>query len=369
MIRPRFHLTAERGFLNDPTALLRHDGRWHAFYQLSPGMVHGSVGWGHAVSDDLLAWTHLPLALEADDVADIWTGSAVVDADGSAGLGRGALVAAYTSFEPGTRRQQQALASSTDGGTTWHKHGVFLDTSPAEVRDPRLLRHDERWVMVLARADEGRISIHSSDDLRHWRHESDIPIGMGAWPWECPDLFLLEDRWVLLVSVDGATHYLLGDFDGRRFTPDGTPLRLLDHGPDLYAAVTFQGTSDRVVLGWLNNWEYAQVLPTAPWRGQLSVARELSLGTGPDGASYLGQRPIGPATSVSVDDHVELARGLVASYDGAAVVLERLDPRVSGFAGRWLLPSPDGVLDVVIDTCSLEVFTAEGLSASFVTLT
>jgi fructan beta-fructosidase len=366
--RPRFHLTPERGFLNDPTALLRYDGRWHVFYQLSPGIVHGRVGWGHAVSDDLLTWTHLPLAIEADHDEDVWTGSAVVDTEGSARLGHGALVAAYTSFEPATRRQQQALASSTDGGTSWHKHGIVLDTRPAEVRDPRLSRYDDRWLMVLAHADEGRIAIHSSVDLRQWTHQSDLELGAGPWPWECPDLFPLDDRWVLLVSADGATHYLTGDFDGRTFTPDGIPLRLLDHGPDLYAAVTFTGTSDRVVMGWLDNWDYAQVMPTSPWRGQLSVARELSLDRLADGAPYLRQRPLAPTATVTVDGKVELGHGVLASYDGREVLLERLDPRVSGFAGRWSVPSPDGVLDLMTDTCSVEVFTSEGLSASFVTL-
>jgi sucrose-6-phosphate hydrolase SacC (GH32 family) len=368
MTRPRFHLTPERGFLNDPTALLRHEDLWHVYYQLSPGMVHGRVGWGHAVSDDLVTWTHRPLALAADDTEDVWTGSAVVDTTGTAGFGRDALVAAYTSFEPATRLQQQALASSADGGATWDKHGVVLDTRPAEVRDPRLFRHDGRWLMVLARAAEGRIAIHSSDDLRHWVPESEVELGAGAWPWECPDLFPLEDRWVLLVSADGATHYLLGDFDGHTFTPDGVPLRLLDHGPDLYAAVTFTGSPDRVVLGWLGNWDYAQVVPTAPWRGQMSAARRLSLDRLGDGGRYLRQRPLAPATSVTVGGRVELGGGVFASYDGAEVLLERLDPRVSGFAGRWSLPSPDGVVDVVTDTCSVEVFTGEGLSASFVTL-
>lgn len=367
MTRPEHHLTPEVGFLNDPTGLVRLDDGWHAWYQLSPRSTHGDVSWGHAVSDDLLAWRRLPVSISSDDEEEIWTGSVVVDTDDTAGFGPGALVAAYTRHEKGRSRQSQALAVSTDGGLTWTKHGVVLDIGSTDFRDPRLLRHDGRWVMVVARALEDAVALYTSPDLHTWTPASDIamPPGDGR-PWECPDLVPLGDRWVLLLSREPGTHYLVGDFDGTTFTPS-TDLRPLDLGPDLYAGVTFAGDR-RVLLGWLDNWAYAQVLPTSPWRGQLSCARELSLATDEDGTPSLAQRPLAPTTTLTLDRPVELAPGVAASYDEGLVRLTRFPDVVVGWAGTWTLPSPSAVVEVVVDTHSVEVFTVDGRSASLHTL-
>lgn len=371
MTRPAHHLTPEAGFLNDPTGLVRLDDGWHAWYQLSPGPAHGDVSWGHAVSDDLLTWRRLPLSIASDDEEEVWTGSVVVDADDTAGFGRGALVAAYTRHEKQRPRQSQALAVSTDGGVSWTKHGVVLDVGSTDFRDPRLLWHDGRWVMVVARALEDAIAVYTSADLRSWTHASDIamPPGDGR-PWECPDLFPLGDRWVLLLSREPATYHLVGDFDGTAFAPS-TGLRPLDLGPDLYAGVTFGGVGDpggRVLMGWLDNWTYAQVLPTRPWRGQLSCARELSLAADADGTPYVAQRPLAPTLRLRLDQPVEIAPGVVASYADGLVRLTRSPDLVAGWAGTWSLPSPAPEVDVVVDTHSVEVFGVDGRSLSLHTL-
>ncbi len=369
MTRPTRHLTPPSGFLNDPTGLLRYDDRWHVLYQHSPGPVHGDVSWGHAVSDDLLTWEHLPVAIPCDADEEVWTGSAVVDTDNTSGFGHGALVAAYTSVRRRDRNQSQALAASTDGGLTWRKHGVVLDIGSTDFRDPRLLRYDDHWVMAVARSLDDAIALYSSPDLHTWSHESDVAMPAGQGVWECPDLFPLGDRWVLLVSREPETLVLVGGFDGRRFVPEGD-LRPLDHGPDLYAGVTFPDLPDgrRVLLGWLDGWAYAQVMPTEPWRGQLSVGRELGLARDADGTPYVEQRPLAPTTPLTLGDPVELAPGVRASYDGSSVVLERLDDRVPGFAGRWAVPTGGPQVEVVTDSHSVELFTAEGRSASLHTL-
>ena len=153
--------------------------------------------------------------------------------------GHGALVAAYTRHEKQRRRQSQALAVSTDGGLTWDKHGVVLDIGSTDFRDPRLLRHDGRWVMAVARALEDAIALYTSPDLRVWTHTSDVAMPpCDGRPWECPDLFPLGDRWVLVLSREPATHYLSATSTAPTFFPE-TDLRLLDLGPDLYAGVTF----------------------------------------------------------------------------------------------------------------------------------
>jgi sucrose-6-phosphate hydrolase SacC (GH32 family) len=368
--RPVRHLTPESGFLNDPTGLLRLDDGWHAWYQLSPGATHGDVAWGHAVSDDRVTWRHLPVSIPSDDEEEVWTGSVVVDTDDTAGFGAGALVAAYTRHEKHRRRESQALAVSTDGGLTWTKHGVVLDVGSTDFRDPRVLRQDGRWLMVVARALEDAISLYASPDLHTWTHVSDIAMPpSGGGPWECPDLFPLGDRWVLLVSREPATYSVVGDFDGTRFTP-ATGVQRLDLGPDLYAGVTFSAPphGERALMGWLDNWAYAQVLPTEPWRGQLSCVRELSLTVGGDGEPYVAQRPTTAGASVALDLPVELAPGVRASYAEGTVTLTRSPEVVPGWSGTWTLPSPSAAVEVVLDSHSVEVFTVDGRSASLHTL-
>jgi sucrose-6-phosphate hydrolase SacC (GH32 family) len=221
--------------------------------------------------------------------------------------------------------------------------------------------------MLVARALEDAIEVYTSPDLRAWTHVSDVamPPCEGR-PWECPDLFPLGGRWVLVLSREPATHYLVGDFDGATFTPT-TELRPLDLGPDLYAGVTF-AEDPRVLLGWLDSWSYAQVLPTDPWRGQLSCARELSLAAAADGTPYVAQRPLAPVAAVTLDHPVELAPGVLASYDDGQVRLTRSPDVVPGWAGTWSLPSPSTTVDVVVDTHSVEVFTVDGRTASLHTL-
>src|ERR1700740_2527770 len=89
--RPQYHFTPPAGFMNDPAGLIFMNG-WHLYYQYDPfSMTAGFPNWGHAVSDDLLHWRHLPIAIPKDSDSQIFTGSVVVDAENSSGLfsGRG----------------------------------------------------------------------------------------------------------------------------------------------------------------------------------------------------------------------------------------------------------------------------------------
>src|SRR3954465_9480942 len=118
LLRPRFHFTAERNWLNDPNGLVFHAGEWHLFYQYNAkGINWGPNSWGHAVSADLLHWRQLPDALDPDEETGwIWSGSAVVDHANTSGLGDGRtspLVAIYTAGDPPRRKPVvQCIASS-----------------------------------------------------------------------------------------------------------------------------------------------------------------------------------------------------------------------------------------------------------------
>ena len=290
--------------MNDPNGLVFADGVYHLFYQYHPdGLTWGPMHWGHATSRDLLHWDEHPIALYPDDLGMIFSGSIVIDYDNSSGLGRdgkAAWVAIFTHHDPvqektgGNVHQFQSIAYSLDNGFSWTKYAgnpVLPNPGIKDFRDPKVFWHGEtqRWVMSLAAGD--RILFYSSPDLKSWGLESaldgfEIVEGNVL---ECPDLIALDfegrKRWVLIVSVvtgapngGSGTRYLVGDFDGHRFVPEHDDVRWLDHGPDNYAAVTFHNTGDQMLLiGWMSNWTYAQMVPTAPWRSAMTLPRELSL--------------------------------------------------------------------------------------------
>ncbi|MFJ8363489.1 GH32 C-terminal domain-containing protein [Streptomyces sp. NPDC093984] len=243
--RPQFHFTPAQNWMNDPNGLIWYKGQYHLFFQYNPsGNTWGNMSWGHAVSTDLVHWRQLPVALPQDDQEMVFSGSVVLDRDNTTGFGTKAdppLVAVYTSLQKATGRQEQALAYSTDGGTTWTKYSgnPVLDIGSVNFRDPKVFWYApaRRWVMAVALSDQHRVSFYSSADLKGWTHLSDFgPAGATGGVWECPDLFPQpvdgdprKTKWVLVVNLNpgsiaggSGAQYFVGDFDGTHFTADDT---------------------------------------------------------------------------------------------------------------------------------------------------
>ena len=306
--------------MNDPNGLVHAAGVFHLCYQHHPdGLVWGPMHWGHATSRDLLTWEHQPIALVPDHLGTAFSGSAVVDRDGVAGFGAGALVAFFTHFQEDVP-QAQGVAFSVDGGTTWRPYdGNPVLRAPeglVDFRDPKVFRfQDSHWVMVVAALDE--VALFGSTDLLHWEPLSTFGRGHGAHggTWETPDLFEVpvdgtsESRWVLVVSVLGGgpaggsgTQYFLGDFDGTAFTSDdpGERVRWVDHGADFYAPQSWSDAPDgrRIWIAWLSNWEYGRTTPASTWRGAMTLPRDVALCRA-GGEVVLAQQPVrgarGPA--------------------------------------------------------------------------
>ncbi len=318
--RPVVHFTPPANFMNDPNGLVYFEGEYHLFYQHNPqGNEWGHMSWGHAVSRDLLAWEHLPVALREEDGLMVFSGSAVVDARNTSGLcaeqpgaRTACLIAIYTAHR--RDRQTQNLAVSRDRGRTWTKYAgnPIIDERMADFRDPKVFWHEAtaRWIMAVALPKEHRIRFYGSPDLKAWTALSDFgPSGATGGVWECPDLFPLtiegttDTRWVLIVSINpggiaggSGTQYFVGGFDGVRFTPDSGAgaTRWADYGKDFYAAQSWSDVpaGRRVWVGWMSNWEYANREPTATWRGAQSLPRELTLRRDANGLSLV-QRPVG----------------------------------------------------------------------------
>ena len=304
LYRPNFHFTPKQGWMNDPNGMVYLNGQYHLFFQHYPdGTVWGPMHWGHAISSDLVQWKEQPIALYPDSIGMIFSGSAVLDKNNTSGLGReglSPLVAIFTQhFMPGEKAgrtdfQNQSIAYSLDEGKTWTKYAgnpVLKTPNLKDFRDPKVIWHapTQKWIMSLAVADH--VEIYSAPNLINWRKESEIGKNLFAHGgvWECPDLlhFNVNGKtiWVLLVSMNpggpnggSATQYIVGDFDGHAFKPYSTDIKWMDYGPDNYAGVTFSNVGDRnILIGWMSNWNYANVVPTEKWRSAMTVPRELKL--------------------------------------------------------------------------------------------
>lgn len=308
--RPCFHFTPDSMWMNDPNGLVYFDGEYHLFYQYYPdSTVWGPMHWGHAVSSDLVHWQHLPVALYPDSLGYIFSGSAVVDTDNTSGFGKPgqpAMVAIFTYHDMKAEKagktdyQSQGIAYSTDRGRNWTKYPgnpVIKNPGKRDFRDPKVAWNKEssRWIMTLAAGD--RVIFYSSADLKDWKLESEFGQGTGAHGgvWECPDLIEMpvagkpgEKKWVLLVSINpggpnrgSATQYFVGKFDGHVFSNESTELRWVDYGKDNYAGVTFSNIPEQdgrvISIGWMSNWQYAQVVPTTTWRSAMTFPRQMKL--------------------------------------------------------------------------------------------
>ena len=319
--RPQYHFSPAVNWANDPNGLVYYGGEYHMFYQYNPfGDKWGHMSWGHAVSPDLVRWQHQPVAIPEDGPVMAFSGSAVVDWKNTSGFGAPGgeppLVAIYTGHRQGN--QSQFIAYSTDRGRTWTRYAgnPVVDIGLADFRDPKVFWYEpqQKWVMVTALSPQHKVRLFSSPDLKRWTQMSEFgPAAAAGGVWECPDLFPLpvdgdqkKTRWVLIVNLNpggvaggSGGQYFVGDFDGTRFTaespaPNGEPL-WADYGKDFYAAVSWSDVpkSDgrRVWLGWMNNWQYAGDIPTAPWRSAMSLPRTLALETTRDGIRLV-QRPV-----------------------------------------------------------------------------
>lgn len=432
--RPQFHFSPRENWTNDPNGLVYFEGEYHLFFQYNPfGDEWGHMSWGHAVSRDLLHWQQLPVAIPEGGGVMIFTGSTVVDERNTSGFCQNAkpcMVAIYTGHTPATGNrpalQTQNLAYSNDRGRTWTKYrgNPVLNLHMTDFRDPKVFwsRQGSRWVMVVSLPNDHKVRFYGSQDLKTWDLLSAFgPAGATDGQWECPELFELpveathgETRWVLKIGLNpgalqggSGEQYLIGRFDGTRFTNENPPSQALwtDYGKDCYCALTFNhlpAGEPPVMIGWMNNWQYAAKLPTSPWRGQMTFPRSLSLRKTAAGIR-LFQEPVQNIARLQGRTYKpEAARAVLAThtfrfrseihmgaaqeagwrvlaghsnytivgYDrrSAKLIVDRTHSGLTGFSRDFparveapLKLNGDVLrLDVVVDRCSIEVFADGG---------
>lgn len=298
--RPVYHHTPMYGWMNDPNGMFYKDGVYHLYFQYNPyGSMWANMTWGHSTSTDLTHWTYEGTAIVPDAWGAIFSGSCVVDKDNTAGFGKGAVVAFYTSAKstPWGDIQSQSMAYSLDNGKTFikYEHNPILTSTERDFRDPKVFWYapGKHWVMMLAVGQE--MQIYSSGNLKVWKKESSFGAMQGAHGgvWECPDLVELpiegtkEKKWVLICNLNpggpfggSAAQYFVGSFDGKKFVNESpTQTKWLDWGKDNYATVTWSNAPAGrcIALGWMSNWQYANNVPTTQYRSANTLARDLTL--------------------------------------------------------------------------------------------
>ena len=300
--RPEYHHTPLYGWMNDANGLVYKDGEYHLYFQYNPyGSKWGNMHWGHSVSKDLVHWEHLDPAIARDTLGHIFSGSTVIDKNNSAGYGKDAMIAFYTSASD-EHGQIQCMAYSNDNGRTYTKYEKNPILTPfdglKDFRDPKVFWYEpaQKWYMIVS-ADKN-MRFYSSTDLKQWEYLSQFGEGYGVQPnqFECPDFIQLpvdgnkdNMKWVMIVNINpgcpfggSATEYFIGDFDGKEFKcdTDKSVTKWLDFGKDHYATVCFSNTGDRIIaVPWMSNWQYANVTPIRQYRGANALPRELSLYT------------------------------------------------------------------------------------------
>ncbi|MCT2592427.1 GH32 C-terminal domain-containing protein [Streptomyces sp. N2-109] len=318
-LRPQYHYTPYQGWINDPNGVIKWKGRHHLFAQYYPGAPKwGPMHWTHADSPDAVHWQQRPVALTPPppstpgDQSGIFSGSAVDD--------DGTLTVAYTRFtdtaaNPGATPETVEMATSTNGSDFTPVSGNPVIPQPppgsdAGFRDPKVFKDplDDKWKMAVGSGHEGRGKVHlyASDDLRDWSYTGVLAEGESAETgamWECPDLFRLGDKWVLLYSTNeggqSLQRYAVGDYDGTTFDADRHGV--LDGGGDTYAAQSYQDDDGRrLMVAWMSDWSAKEPTRVNGWAGAQSIHRELFL----TDEGKLGQRPVAEVAELATGDPV-----------------------------------------------------------------
>jgi beta-fructofuranosidase len=352
--RPRYHFLPPANWMNDPNGCIQWQGSYHLFYQHNPhGAFWGTMHWGHAVSQDLVHWTHLPIALAptpgGPDQGGCFSGCAVDN--------HGTPTLVYTGVDP----QVQCIATSDDGLLTWQKHpsNPVLANPPTGViakdfRDPYVWREGQTWYMALGSGIEnvgGVVLLYRSEDLLHWTYVQPLCTGHKdetGTIWECPNFFPLGGKHVLIISPIPLRRsiYFVGTYANHTFTPETRGE--LDLGGHYYAPQSFvDERGRRLMWGWLWEGRSGEAQRTAGWAGVMSLPRVLSLR--PD-----GQLGMVPAPEVEVlrgkhQHHANMAlplapRQATETMQGEALEIRAVfAPGAGAPYGLHLRRAPEGV--------------------------
>ena len=307
--RPLYHIVPPANFLNDPNGPLFWKGKYHMFYQYAPGGdMFSKKYWYHVVSEDLVHWKNLGIAIAptpgGPDKDGCWTGSAVIH------NGVPAIIYTGASFVEENERadrakglvpERQMLAVAADPNDRnlirWNKvpENPVIAEPPqglkiSDWRDPAVWNEADDWYMIIGaggREANAMLPLYRSRDLRHWEYlhlfaaakpESTLAAGPGGGRmWECPDFFFLGGKPVLIVNVQNS--YFTGSYTNHRF--EQAAGGQIDYGLVSAAKTMADGSGRRIWWAWVHEARSAQAARAAGWSGALTLPRILTMR--PDG--------------------------------------------------------------------------------------
>lgn len=306
--RPLFHLSSRVGWMNDPNGFSYYDGKYHLFYQYYPYDTQwGPMHWGHAVSQDLINWTYMPVAIAPDcefDQVGCFSGSAVE-------LPSGEHLLLYTgvckeeSGNPKSKDVQTQCVAVGDG-----KNYIKYENNPVlsnenlpeefsryDFRDPKMWKEEDGYYCVVGNCTDdkdGQILLFKSADALEWQFEKVLIKNNHRYGkmWECPDFFELDEKHTLIMSPQdmlpvglefhngNGTMYISGNYDEKHNFVEET-YGTIDYGIDFYAPQTVLSPDDRrIMIGWMQNWDTLPYKPDFQWFGQMSFPREIRMENG-----------------------------------------------------------------------------------------
>ena len=306
--KPSFHLCAPIGWINDPNGFSTFNNEYHLFYQYHPyDVVWGPMYWGHSKTNDFIKWEQLPIALAPEasyDMGGCFSGSAL-EYDGK-------HVIMYTGVldnkdENGERVVRQTQCIAIGNGENYEKldcnpvitHEMLPEGSSLEdFRDPKIWREGEEFYCVVAsRSNDGsgQILMYKSNNLKEWEFVTIVDNSKNkvGRMWECPDLFSLNGKGVLIISPqevkatkDGFhngsnTAYLIEKYDNEKKSFERESCNVIDFGLDFYAPQTLESIDGRrIMIGWMHSWENRIVPGNFKWCGMMTMPRELTIRDG-----------------------------------------------------------------------------------------
>jgi len=302
--RLKYHVMPPTGLLNDPNGFLYINNEYHLFYQFHPfDTKHGLKHWAHIKSKNLVDWELLPIALAPSqwyETHGCYSGSAVNNG--------GVFTLIYTGNvkdENGNRETYQCLATTEDGiNFIKYKNNPVIYNQPKgytrHFRDPKVWRKDGSWYMVIGAQtvnEEGRALLFKSKDLKRWNMVGEVAgsklnnLGDFGYMWECPDIFSLNNKDVLIVCPQGLSPqgdlynniyqagYFIGKLDYNTGNLEHGRFTELDRGFEFYAPqTTVDDKGRRLLIAWMGLPE-EEDHPTTEygWIHAMTIPRVLEL--------------------------------------------------------------------------------------------
>lgn len=302
--RLEYHIMPPAGLLNDPNGFIHMNGEYHLFYQLNPfDTKHASKHWGHVKSKDLVNWSDASIALVPSkwyETHGCYSGSAVND--------NGVLTIMYTGNvkdEEGNRETYQCLAMSKDGmNFEKYENNPVINNQPEgytrHFRDPKVWKNGHLWYAVLGTQTiemEGRVLLFKSENLKNWELIGEVTgsningLKDFGYMWECPDLFHLDGKDVLIACPQGLeakgdlynniyqSGYFIGKLNYDTGKMEHGEFVELDRGFEFYAPqTTIDDKERRILIGWMGLPERDEH-PTVKhgWLHTMTIPRVLQL--------------------------------------------------------------------------------------------